>query len=291
MDKLTLNDSPRMIHVTPQSEVLCQASGSVTLRERNARTSLDKLSLADSGVVMSTEMQPNTSNTREVSDSVQSIGSTNAETGCRVLTEDHITSGSKMHSENIVLCASEKTPLLPLGVIKVSGPPPASKSASRLPADLLSMVTKLVRQNPDLSQDAVGQTGRGKRVREYEESLTKRRRAVECHSTGVGENESGGPISTSSSEPGSVHSSPLLSQSDDAPDVKTDMKHRQGEKVHGNRQPDGTDTASACVPSLACNADQVHPVSSDSSTESTAIHFKDITAFADTDKSVHTDGA
>ena len=286
MDKLTLNGRSRMIHVTPQSEVLCQASGSVTLRERNARTSLDKLSLDDSGVLMSTEMQPNTINIREVSESVQSIGSTNAETGCRVLTED-ITSCSKMHSEHTALCASEKTPLLPLGVVKVSGPPPASKSASRLPTDLLSRVTELVRQNPDLSQDAVGQTGRGKRVREYEENRMKRRRAVECHSVGV----SGGPISTSSSAPGSVHSSPLLSQCDDALDVKPDVKRRQGEKVRGNRQPDGADTASACVPSLACNADQVHPVSSDSTTESTTIHFKDIAAFADTDKSVHTDGA
>ena len=280
MDKLMLNDSPRMIHVTPLSDVLCQASGSVTLRERNAWTSLEKLSLEDSGVVMSTEMQPDTSNIREVSDSVQSIGNTNSETGCRILSED-ITSGSKMHSEHTVLCASEKTPLLPLGVVKVSGPPPASKSC--LPADLLSRVTKLVRQNPDLSQDAVGQTGRGKRVREYEENRMKRRRPAECHSTGEG--EGGGPISTSSSELGSVHSSQFLSHSDDAFDVKPDMKHRQSEKVHGNRQPDGADTASACVPSLACNADQVHPLSSDSTTESTAI------AFADTDKNVHTDRA
>ena len=284
MDKLTLNDSSHMIDVTPLSEGLCQASGCVALRERNTQTSLDKLSREDSGVVMSTEMQPNISNIRDVSE--QSIKSTNADTGCRVLTEE-ITSCGKMHSEHTVLCADESKPLLPLGVTKVTEPPLASKSSSRLPPDLLSRVTELIQQNPDLSQRAVGQTGRGKRVCEYEERRLKRRRAVKCRSTGIciGENDGGSPILMSSSEPGSLLSSdvffwdsPLLSQSDEAPDVKTDVTCVHGEKVHGDDRSDRADTASECDLSLVCNAGQVSPVSSASG------------AFADTDKSVHTDG-
>ena len=298
MNKLTLNDSPRMIRVTPLPKVFSPISCTKS-RETSALVSLENSSLVDSGVFMSMDRPSSTNNVSECSNG-------NAETNGRSVDDDVMLSRVTQSDSCVSPSACDNRPLLPSGVIKVNGPPPLPKSTPHLPSRLLSKVTEFIQQNPEMAQNAVsvGQMSGTKRQCEFGVRPRKRKKAAECHSKIVSEMESDSALasschlSPSSSELGSVHSgdgyfwdSPFLSQSDSTHD-EIGEKCLQHEKVHRDCEAGTSDTVCTCV---LCSVVKEHPLSqtqaSSSGTASTVFGLDDIAVlFNDTDKSDVTDG-
>ena len=294
MNKLTLNDSPRMIRVTPLPKVFSTISCPKS-RETSALVSLENSSLVDSGVFVSMDRPSSTNNVYECSNG-------NSETNDRSVDDDVMLSQVTQSDSCVSPSVCDNRPQLPSGVIKVNGPPPLPKSAPHLPSRLLSKVTEFIQQNPEMAKNAVGHMSGTKRQCEFGIRPRKRKKAAECHSKIVSETESDSALasschlSPSSSELGSVHSgdgyfwdSPFLSQSDNT-HGEIGEKCLQHEKVHRDCEAGTSGTVCTCV---LCSVEKEHPLSqaSSSGTASTAFGLDDIAVlFNDNDKSDVTDG-